>query len=61
MAEPLACVVCGQASHRKDWVGVKYPACDSHTKAEIQVAIAAKNPPPAPVSPPVATPPIPTK
>jgi hypothetical protein len=61
MAELVKCVVCGAGSHREDWQSKANPACDSHTKAEVAVAIAAKNPPPAPVSPPVATPPIPTK
>ena len=66
MAEPFYCVVCGQGSHRKDWIGVKNPACDSHSKEQVAAAIAAKNPTPAPASPgpvlvPKAQPPAPTK
>jgi hypothetical protein len=33
-----SCIVCGQGSHRADWQGQQYPACDSHTKAEVQLA-----------------------
>lgn len=34
------CVVCGAKSHRMDWQNAQYPACDSHSKNEVQVAIA---------------------
>lgn len=38
----VACVVCGQKSHRLDWQGAKAPACDSHSKEEIAKATAPK-------------------
>lgn len=39
-----ACVVCGQGSTRDDWQSVEHPACDHHTKAEVNVALEAKAP-----------------
>lgn len=56
----VECVVCGQGSTRKDWQTNPNPACDSHTPAEVQAAIAKKaataKPAPTPIAPP-ATPP----
>ena len=54
------CVVCGAGSHREDWQGVEYPACDSHSTAEVSAALAklqaakavAQAPAPAPVPEP---------
>jgi hypothetical protein len=34
-----SCIVCGQKSHRVDWVNATYPVCDSHSKLEVQNAI----------------------
>jgi len=48
--QEVACVVCGQKSHRADWVGVENPHCDSHTAEEVAKAVAAKVP-----SPPAAS------
>lgn len=36
------CIVCGAKSHRLDWNTAQYPACDSHSKAEVQQAIASR-------------------
>lgn len=35
------CVVCGMGSHRADWIAKQGPvACDSHSKAEVDAALA---------------------
>lgn len=42
---PKHCVVCGQGSTREEWIKKskdgKYVACDSHSDAEIEKAVAA--------------------
>lgn len=57
--ETKACVVCGAASHRDDWINKQgdFVACDSHAPAEFQRAIAAvqskgSTKPPASTAPP---------
>lgn len=35
------CVVCGMGSHRTDWAN-RTPACDNHSKAEVDAALASK-------------------
>lgn len=56
----VQCVVCGQGSTRKDWQNNPNPACDHHTPAEVQAAIAKKAAPaatkPAPAPTPIAPP-----
>ena len=37
----VACIVCGQKSHRGDWQSHPSPACDTHTKDEVEKAKAA--------------------
>ena len=37
------CVVCGMGSSRDDWQGAANPSCDSHSKAEVDAAVAALN------------------
>jgi hypothetical protein len=34
------CVVCGQGSTRDDWQGKDVVACDNHSKADVDAAIA---------------------
>lgn len=40
-----ACIVCGQGSHREDWIKVKkvndstFVACDNHSDAEFSAAV----------------------
>lgn len=41
------CIVCGAKSHRLDWQQAQYPACDSHSKAEVQAAIVKASTPAA--------------
>lgn len=50
------CIVCGIGSHRLDWQDKAQPACDSHSAAEIQAAIAAKAAKGPQLVPPAATP-----
>ena len=49
-----SCVVCGQGSHRTDWIKKskdgKHVACDNHSDAEIEKAVAALNGPKAKAS-----------
>lgn len=50
------CVVCGQGSHRTDWIrtkkvsGVLFVACDSHSESEFNAAIQRASAP-APAKP----------
>lgn len=47
MPDEQFCVVCGQGSHRTDWVnkfkanGTLYVACDNHSTDQVQKAIAS--------------------
>jgi hypothetical protein len=57
--ETKACVVCGAASHREDWINKQgnFVACDSHTPAKFQRAVTAvqakgSTKPPASTAPP---------
>lgn len=40
--EPKICVVCGQGSHRTDWIkkSGNFVACDNHSDTEITQAVA---------------------
>jgi hypothetical protein len=51
------CIVCGSGSHREDWQSKQYPACDSHSKEEVNAALAKLTP--KQVVPSVPTPPPP--
>jgi hypothetical protein len=62
MAEEQKCVVCGQGSHRSDWVktatvgGKKFVACDNHVQADVDAAAKkAAGAAPAPTPKPVAS------
>jgi hypothetical protein len=53
----VSCIVCGLGSTRSDWQSHPAPACDGHSKDEIQAAMTSKQPPPSPAAPkPVAKP-----
>jgi hypothetical protein len=47
------CVVCGAGSHRLDWQSSTKPvACDTHTKEEVDTALAKLKASPPPAAPP---------
>ena len=54
--EPRICVVCGQGSHRTDWINKSgnFVACDNHSSGEVARAV-AKAQAPAPVAPAAPT------
>lgn len=53
------CVVCGNGSHRTDWINKSgnFVACDSHSKDEVAKAVAKASAPAQTAAKPTAIPP----